>query len=135
MKNTALTPEGWHLCRKPSTHIFKLRQERHLSFLNETTERKSPKPRHSPPHPGAKTGDIFSTKNITVPLRWSSIGRYSACYKGIAPPGLMLCEIYFLGKNEWFGWFWAAGTGSPFPDFCRRGSRSNEKHCPLNTAH
>ncbi|RMG86993.1 MAG: hypothetical protein D6714_03175, partial [Bacteroidetes bacterium] len=69
MKNTTPAPEGWHLCRKPFAYIFKLRQERHLSFFDETTGRKSENRRHSKPLPGGEDGDIFSTKNNMVSLK------------------------------------------------------------------
>ncbi|RMG84185.1 MAG: hypothetical protein D6714_08455 [Bacteroidetes bacterium] len=55
-------PEGWHLYRKPSTYHFKRRQERHLSFFDETNARKSEKRRHSKPLPRGEDGNIFSPK-------------------------------------------------------------------------
>jgi len=29
----------------------------------------------------------------------------------VAPPGLSRVARGFLGKNEWFGWFWVPATG------------------------
>ncbi|RMG86678.1 MAG: hypothetical protein D6714_03815 [Bacteroidetes bacterium] len=31
-------------------------------------------------------------------LRWSLIRRYSKGYKGVAPPGLFVCVLFFLKK-------------------------------------
>ncbi|RMG87077.1 MAG: hypothetical protein D6714_03080 [Bacteroidetes bacterium] len=64
--------------------------------MNETNERKIEKPRHPKPPPRHGNGDNFSPKKIKVPLRRS----------------LAVLDVAFLGKNEWFGWFWAPATGS-----------------------
>ncbi|RMG76444.1 MAG: hypothetical protein D6714_21335 [Bacteroidetes bacterium] len=60
-------PEGWHLCRKSFTHIFKLRQERHLFPTKPPNEKKALRtPAKTPPR--CEGGDIFSTKSLLAKI-------------------------------------------------------------------